>query len=130
MSLNSDRFPNGVLLVVLLMLVSAMPGGVAEEPPSSSEPVEIVFSQSQGAHMMDIIHLNGSSNLPLRNASWSVVNISGSTPTTVISGPYLTTVMPLSEGLFAWNLTVDVPGLDCTCYVSIEMIDELSLIHI
>ena len=123
-SLNSDRFPNGVLLVVLLMLVSAMPGGVAEEPPSSSVPVEIVFSQSQGAHMMDIIHLNGSSNLPLRNASWSVVNISGSTPTTVISGPYLTTVMPLSEGLFAWNLTVDVPGLDCTCYVSIEMIDE------
>jgi hypothetical protein len=122
--MNHDRFPNWILLVVLLMLVSVMPTGVAEDPPSSSVSVEIQFSQPQGTHMMDIIHLNGSSNVPLRNASWSVVNISGSTPTTVISGPYLTAVMPLSEGRFAWNLTVDVPGLDCTCYVSIEMIDE------
>ena len=123
-SLNYDRFPNGILLVVLLMLVSAMPAGVAEEPPSSPVPVEILFHQPQGSHMVDTIHLNGSSNVPLRNASWSVVNISGSTPTIVISGPYLTTVMPRSEGHFAWNLTVDVPSLACTCYVSIEMIDE------
>lgn len=123
-SLNSDRFPNGVLLVVLSMLITAMPVGVAEEPPSSSVPVEIVFSQPQGTHMVDIIHLNGTSNAPLRNASWSVVNISGSTPTTVISGPYLTAVMPRSDGIFAWNLTVDVPELDCTCYVSIEMMGE------
>ena len=128
-SLNSDRFPNGVFLVVFLTLVAAMPATVAEEPPSSSVPVEIVFSQPQGTHMMDIIHLNGTSNVPLRNASWSVVNISGSTPTTVISGPYLTTVMPRSDGIFAWNLTVDVPGLDCTCYVSIEMIAESGVHH-
>ena len=106
------------------MLVSTTPAGVAEEPSSAPVPVEIVFGQPQGTHMVDIIHLNGSSNVPLRNASWSVVNISGSTPTTVISGPYLTTVSPFSEGLFSWNLTVDVTGLDCTCYVSIEMIGE------
>ena len=128
-SLNSDRFPNGVLLAVFLTLVAAIPATAAEEPPSSSVPVEIVFSQPQGTHMMDIIHLNGTSNVPLRNASWSVVNISGSTPTTVISGPYLTTVMPRSDGIFAWNLTVDVPGLDCTCYVSIEMIAESGVHH-
>ena len=128
-SLNSDRFPNGILLVVLLMLVSAMPASVAEESLSSPVPAEILFNQPQGAHMLDIIHLNGSSTVPLRNASWSVVNISGSTPTTVISGPYLTTVMPLSEGIFSWDLTVDVHDLDCTCYVSIEMIAESGVHH-
>ena len=128
-SLNSGRFQNALLLVVLLMLVSAMPATVAEEPPSSPVPAEILFNQPQGTHMLDIIHLNGSSNVPLRNASWSVVNISGSTPTTVISGPYLTSVMPRSEGIFSWNLTIDVPGLDCTCYVSIEMVDEGGIHH-
>ena len=74
--------------------------------------------------MEDIIHLNGTSNAPLRNASWSVVNISGATPTTLVSGPYLTTVQPVSEDVFEWNLTVEVGNLDCTCFVSIEHIDE------
>ena len=74
--------------------------------------------------MEDIIHLTGSSNVPLRNASWSVVNISGATPTLVVSGPYLTAVSPISDSVFAWNLTVQVSSLDCTCYVNIEMVDE------
>ena len=77
--------------------------------------------------MEDIIHLNGTSNAPLRNASWSVVNISGATPTTVVSGPYLTTVQPVSEDVFEWNLTVEVGNLDCTCFVSIEPVSYTHL---
>ena len=115
------------MLFALLLLVSTIPVVGADDHNTEPVAVDIVFYQAQGAHMMDTIHLNGSSNVPLRNASWSVVNISGATPTTVVSGPYLTAVMPLSEHLFAWDLTVDVPGLACTCYVSIELVDANGL---
>lgn len=127
LTLSIGRHPSGCVLFALFLLVSAMPVVDAHDHNPGTAAVDIEFYQSQGAHMLDTIHLNGSSNVPLRNASWSVVNISGATPTTVVSGPYLTAVMPLSEHLFAWNLTVEVPGLACTCYVSIELEDANDL---
>lgn len=126
---NNGRHLTECLLVVLLLLLSATPTVTADGHHSPSAPMDFVFDQSQGTHMQDVIHLNGTSNVPLRNASWSVVNISGATPTTVVSGPYLTAVMPVSEAMFAWNLTVDVPDLACTCYVSIELVEKNGFQH-
>ena len=120
--MNTKRHLTGCVLVVLLL--ATFPLNASASDGMDMPTAHIEFNQAQGAHMEDIIHLNGSSNVPLRNASWSVVNISGATPTTVISGPYLTTVMPMSDNVFAWNLTVEVSNLDCTCYVSIEIVND------
>lgn len=127
LSLSNGRHPSGCVLFTLLLMVSTIPVVAAHDHNTGPVADDIEFYQAQGAQMMDTIHLNGTSNVPLRNASWSVVNISGATPTTVVSGPYLTAVMPLSEHLFSWVLTVDVPGLACTCYVSIELVDANGL---
>lgn len=85
------------------------------------------FSQPNGTHFVEELNLTGTSNLPLRNASWSVVNISGSTPTTLMSGPFLTSVQPVSDQAFAWQLVVDVRGHECTCYVQIDVEDAQHL---
>ncbi len=71
--------------------------------------------------MTNVINLSGHSNFPLRNASWSIVNISSSTPTTLFSGPYLTTVQPVADDDYRWELVVEVLELDCTCYVEISL---------
>ncbi len=73
--------------------------------------------------MIDVVNLSGDSNFPLRNATWSIVNISNPTPTTVLSGPYLTAVQPVSDDEYHWELLVQVPGLECTCYVEISILE-------
>jgi hypothetical protein len=83
----------------------------------------IEFNLPDGTQFADVVNLTGVSTIPLRNASWSIVNISGVTPTTLLSGPFLTSVQPVSEGLFSWSLIVDVPDVDCTCYVELN-VDE------
>ena len=73
--------------------------------------------------MVDVVNLSGFADFPLRNASWSIVNISSPTPTTVLSGPYLTAVQPVADDEYQWNLLVDVPHLACTCYVEIDLVE-------
>ena len=98
----------------------------ASHPPEDDRISVIDFDVENGEHFVDALNLTGSASTPLRNASWSVVNISGMTPTTLLSGPFLTSVQPVEEGLFAWTLAVDVPEVDCTCYVEIK-VDDVSV---
>ena len=66
--------------------------------------------------MEDVIHLNGSATglLAMQHGRWWT-----SIPTTTVLSPLLTTVNPMSDNVFAWNLTTDISN-ECTCYVSIE----------
>ena len=84
----------------------------------------IEFDVPEGSQFDDVLNLTGISTIPLKNASWSIVNISGATPITLLSGPYLTSVQPVAEGLFAWSLIVDVHDVDCTCYVELNVKEE------
>ena len=83
----------------------------------------IDFGASNGVQFLDVLNLSGTSSVPLRNATWSIVNISGQTPTTLLNGPFLTSVQPVSEDQFSWNLVVDIPGIECTCFVDISIDD-------
>ena len=75
---------------------------------STANPID--FDASNGVQFLDVLNLSGTSSVPLRNANWSIVNISGQTPTTLLNGPFLTSVQPVSEDQFSWNLVVDVPN--------------------
>ena len=121
MTAVSDR-TQGLALVTLLVL-SLVSSVHATHVEDLETEILFNFSQSNGAHFTDELNLTGTSNVPLRNASWSVVNISGPTPTTLMSGPFLTSVQPVSNQAFAWQLIVDVRGHDCTCYVQIDIED-------
>lgn len=107
-----------VLLLVLMLSVCGFSS--ASHFPADAPELEVYFDQEHGTHFFNQVNLTGTSNLPLRNTTWSIVNISGQTPITVLSGPFLTTVSPIADGLYSWTLLVSVDGVSCTCYVELE----------
>ncbi len=111
----------GTFLVVVLVFMSTLTSVQASDDHSDSKGFE--FTQPSGIHMVDVVNLSGFADFPLRNASWSIVNISSPTPTTVLSGPYLTAVQPVADDEYQWDLLVEVPHLACTCYVEIDLVE-------
>lgn len=116
--------PLALSVVGLLFLSLSSPLAQADHTDEDTDEVVFEFSSEHGLQFTDELNLTGTSTVPLRNTSWSIVNISGPTPTTVLSGPYLTSVQPVDDEQFAWQLLVDVTGYDCTCYVHIDIEDE------
>lgn len=111
-------------LMVSLFVLSIAPITTQATHTSNNQAVNpIDFGASNGAQFFDVLNLSGTSSVPLRNATWSIVNISGQTPTTLLNGPFLTSVQPVSEDQFSWNLVVDIPGIECTCFVDISIDD-------
>ena len=109
-------------LMVCLVVLSVLPLDVQATHTTGALPAGMLeFDDENGAQFSDTLSLNGTSTFPLRNASWTVVNISGMTPTTLMSGPFLSSVEPVSEDLFSWQLVVDVASHDCTCYVELTV---------
>ena len=111
------------LMVSLLVLSLAPFTTQATHAGNNQAAIPIDFGAANGVQFLDVLNLSGTSSVPLRNASWSIVNISGQTPTTLLNGPFLTSVQPVSEDLFSWNLVVDVPEIECTCFVDISIDD-------
>jgi len=117
----------GTFLVIALLFTSTLTTVQASDGVSDSKELE--FDQPSGTHMVDGINLTGHANFPLRNASWSIVNISSQTPTTILSGPYLTAVQPVADDEYQWELLVDVPHLACTCYIEIDFVEGDGIPH-
>ena len=124
---STGGFRRVPLLLVSIVLVWSCSSATAQHDAPLSDLGHVMFNDPHGVQMTDTLELNGTSSVPLRNASWSVVNISGPTPTTLLSGPYLTSVQPVSDAEFHWQLQVDAPDVDCTCLVQVEVEDSNGL---
>ena len=126
MAMEQMKFSNkGIMcLMVSLLVLSLAPFTTQATHTGNSQALNpIDFGASNGVQFLDVLNLTGTSSVPLRNASWSIVNISGQTPTTLLNGPFLTSVQPVSEDQFSWNLVVDVPNIECTCFVDVSIND-------
>ena len=126
MAMEQMKFSNkGIMcLMVSLLVLSLAPFTTQATHTGNSQALNpIDFGASNGVQFLDVLNLTGTSSVPLRNASWSIVNISGQTPTTLLNGPFLTSVQPVSEDQFSWNLVVDVPHIECTCFVDVSIND-------
>lgn len=104
---------------ILLMSAFASPGLVAAENHGEEiEPLDVSFYHADGALFADLLNVSGSATGPLRNATWSLLDID--TNDTLLSGMYLSNVNPVSANVFLWNLTADISGMNCTCVLHIE----------
>jgi hypothetical protein len=110
-----------IAAVFTLLCVSFPVSGEHIESETLDFRVEV--NQDHGVTFIETVNFSGTSTQPLRNTTWTVVNISGPTPITVISGPYLTSVSPIAEGQYAWSLVVEVGAIDCTCYLELRSED-------
>lgn len=101
---------------MILLMVCWFPLASASHRPA---PNEIVFTQDHGHTEVDRIELNGTSNFPLRDTSWSLVELGSSTQTVILTGPHLTSVIPLDDHRFSWTLSINATGVSCVCYVAL-----------
>ncbi len=121
--LSIRRAKRTTLVVLFVLVVSGLPTVQSEHIPDGAAAFEVVFHQNQGVKFEHQVNLTGSSTIPMRNTTWSIVNISGQTPITVLSGPFLTSVVPVAEGDYRWALVVDLGSVSCTCYVELRVED-------
>ena len=103
--------------LVLILLVGLMFPATAADTPQSTP--EIVFSDDHGLLVPSTLELNGSSNFPLRDTSWVVVDLGSTTPVVLLNGPHLTSVTPVSDERFEWTLSIDTSELSCVCYIGL-----------
>ncbi|MGB1587310.1 MAG: hypothetical protein ACPHJD_00680 [Poseidonia sp.] len=114
-----------VIIVLMVLMFSFFPNSSqAAHLEADAPPLVVVFHHENTTFSDGTINLSGTSNLPLRNTTWSIVNISGQTPITLLSGPFLTSVSPVSEGEFAWTLVVERASHSCTCYIELRAEDS------
>ena len=110
------------LLLVTLLCVSTLPVQPASATDTGSPGYSngFAFDQSHGLTTQTSLLVSGVSQQPMRNTTWSLVNISTSTPITLLNGPYLTSVTPVGEDSFTWSLDINVTGIDCTCFIRLQ----------
>ena len=105
-----------VLILVLLPLTAVDVGAQGTNEP----PTLFHFYQTDGDHFDEVLTVNGTSSVPLQNVTWQVVNISLFDQSEVIvSGDFLSSVIPSGEERWSWMLSIDVSGVDCTCAVEV-----------
>ena len=120
---STGGYRPAALLLTLSVLICMFSTTVAHHDLGEDEFNPVRFHDDHGAHMVDALNLTGTSSIPLRNASWSLVNLTDSSPTELMSGQHLTSVQPVADGEFQWSLEVEATGLQCTCMVEI-LVDE------
>ena len=121
--MTSLRLENLVLLLVMVAVVTpAMQPVLASDESVNASGLLFEVDQRNGHHTTEWLSLSGRSTAPLRNTSWMLVNISSSTPTTLLSGPFLTSVEPASDDEYLWTLQLNTTGYSCTCYVRLESV--------
>ena len=121
------RHASRASLVSVIMLLFTMPFAPVSGAPSGSQTDEfqLDFFQIDGYHSTDLLHLNGTANMPLHAAQWRIhdhQNNPDSPP--LLTGDYLSSVTPSGEQRWSWTLVVDVSQLNCTCVLTITQVDE------
>ena len=127
------------LLMSLLLLVLVPTTSASSEVDNSSE---ILTSPTlDGIWVNETLILNGSTTLNPQNVDWVLYDVTDPYLEWPIlrSGEFFSVVNPVADNLWIWSLTIDVSGLNCTCWLEIgqpnglgkEFLNRiLSLIHI
>jgi len=113
-------------LVITSLLIILIPISEASDF-TSGQSSKLTSSVEDGLWVNQTLTINGTTTLNPQSADWVLYDITEPyTEWPVLrSGDFFTTVLPISEGLWNWSLTVDVFGLNCTCWIEIGQPDGL-----
>ena len=113
----------GILLASLLLLATPLPTASA----LSNSESEITSTLEDGVWVNDTLTINGSTTIPAQYANWALYDVTDpySDWETLQSGDYFTEVIPVEDGIWSWSITIDVTGIDCTCWLEISQPDGL-----
>ena len=115
------------LLASLLLLAVLLPNSSAVETSFSGSNSEITSTLEDGAWFNETLVIDGSTTIPAQNANWILYNVTEPYSDWVVlrSGDYFSEVIPVDEGLWVWSISVDVQGINCTCWLEISQPIEL-----
>ena len=108
-----------VITSLLLMLVPLSSAENSETPENDLLTTTVI----DGFWVNETLTVNGSTNLDPQSASWVLYDVSDSyisTESIIDSGEFFSVVLPVSEGLWDWSLTIDVSEVNCTCRLEIS----------
>jgi hypothetical protein len=110
------------LLASLLLLAVLLPNSIAIETSLSDSSSEITSDLEDGAWFNETLVVDGSTTIPAQDANWILYNVTDPSHDRDIlrSGDYFSEVIPVDDGLWVWSITVDVQGINCTCWLEIS----------
>ncbi|MDE0954753.1 MAG: hypothetical protein OR994_08750, partial [Candidatus Poseidoniales archaeon] len=110
------------MLASLLLLAVLLPNSSAIDTSSSGSNSEITSNLEDGAWFNETLSIDGSTTIPAQDANWILYDVTEPYSDWVVlrSGDYFSEVIPVDEGLWVWSITVDVQGLNCTCWLEIS----------
>ena len=110
------------MLASLLFLAVLLPNSSAVETSFPDSSSEITSNLEDGAWFNETLEVDGSTTIPAQDANWILYNISEPSNGRDIlrSGDYFSEVIPVDDGLWIWSITVDVQGINCTCWLEIS----------
>lgn len=106
-----------VITSILLMLAPLSSGSSNDDYSSTL----ITSDSSDGLWINDSLEVSGSTSLNPQNADWVLYDVTNPYIEWPILrfGDFFTSVTPVEEGVWDWNLVIDVQGLNCTCWLEI-----------
>ena len=116
----------GVFLLILCFVLPAMASLVDGKNHESNHATPRVFAhQLSGTQFLDVLDLNGSSNIPLSESRWTLHNASSNEeiPVLLTSG-FLTNVEPHMDSTWDWDVQVNVSRVICTCHFKISKMNS------
>jgi hypothetical protein len=112
-----------ILLASLLILT--IPAPVSSV--TSTESGELTTTLPHGNWVNDTLVINGSTTIAAQDAKWALYDVTDPySPWELLrSAEYFSAVIPVDDNLWIWSITIDVQGLNCTCWLEISQPDGL-----
>ena len=110
-----------VLFVLICLVLPVLPLSHASALPSKNDTEPSIF-QENGITFTHTLYLNGSSTHSLVEYQWVLVSLDR--PHSPLDSGKLTSVTAVSDGLWDWELEVNISTYDCTCKILLSNLNS------
>jgi len=107
------------VLFGLIFILSSLSFSAADD---DIEP-ELNSDFIHGTWVNETLLITGTTSLPAQQASWNMYDITdrdNSTWELLDTGDYFSNVTPMDQDLWSWTISINVSGINCTCWIEIS----------
>ena len=115
---------SSITLVSILLLSMCLNTGSSL---STSIPGDLSSTFDDGEWINGTLVVNGTTTLEPQNANWILYDLDDlyGEWSVLRSGEFFSEVTPIDLGVWNWSITIDVQGLECTCWLEVSQPDGL-----
>ena len=115
---------SSLTLVSILLLSTCLTTGSSL---STNDAGELTSTLEDGQWVNNTLVVNGTTTFEPQNAKWILFDIDDlyGEWSVLRSGEFFSEVSPVDLGVWNWSITIDVQGLECTCWLEVSQPDGL-----